>query len=381
MKKTLIALSLVALPVASMADVVLYGNIKGGVEVSKIRRIDQNATTSGTVTNLVDYGSYIGFKGEEQLNGSLKAIWQVEQKVDIAGGAYSGGNGNGFGTQDSFVGLAGDFGTVKAGYQQTPVQELSGKLDVWNYDDAGFATTALTDPDNYPPAAAGLGMFNRGDDARARYVAVTYETPNFNGFSGKVFVSPSDNNSDKFGSTTNANGAPVVTAKTVDAAIYGLSASYTQPNGGFFADLAGTYVRNGQNSAFLRTGLDDDGYRALAQVGYDAQNWMVGAAYQRTADLDYLTSSARSNEVALTGTFNVDQALRLKASAAYGFGFKDINGNKQWNNGKYYQGIVGADYALSKRTVANGQVGYIKIGNSDNRLSYGAVSVGVSHKF
>ena len=35
MKKTLIALALASLPVASMADVVLYGKIAGGVEVTK----------------------------------------------------------------------------------------------------------------------------------------------------------------------------------------------------------------------------------------------------------------------------------------------------------------------------------------------------------
>ena len=35
MKKSLIALTLAALPVAAMADVTLYGQIKAGVEVSK----------------------------------------------------------------------------------------------------------------------------------------------------------------------------------------------------------------------------------------------------------------------------------------------------------------------------------------------------------
>lgn len=368
MKKTLIALALTALPVVSMADVVLYGDIKGGIEVSKAKDV------SGTVTNLVDYGSYIGFKGSEQLNGDLKAIWQVEQGVDIAGGAYGENGTRGFGTKDSFVGLTGGFGTVKAGHQSTPVKELNGKLDVWSYDDGGFATSGTL------PSAAGLGMFTRGTDAVDRYVAVTYETPNFNGVSAKAFVSPSDNNSTKFDPITGD-------AKVEDSSVYGLSASYAQPNGGFFADVAGTYVRDGDTVQRLQAATgsysNNEGYQALAQVGYETQNWMLGAAYQRTHDVSTIrnTPISRSNEAILTGTFNVDPALRLKASGAYGWGFKGADKAKLLGNGKYYQGIIGADYALSKRTVANGQVGYIKFGKDEDKASYGTVSVGVSHKF
>ena len=69
MKKTLIALALTALPVAAMADVVLYGQIKGGVGVTFADGKD-----SGTITQMEDYGSRIGFKGEEDLGNGLKAI-------------------------------------------------------------------------------------------------------------------------------------------------------------------------------------------------------------------------------------------------------------------------------------------------------------------
>ena len=42
MKKSLIALTLAALPVAAMADVTLYGQIKAGVEVSKVKLGEKN---------------------------------------------------------------------------------------------------------------------------------------------------------------------------------------------------------------------------------------------------------------------------------------------------------------------------------------------------
>ena len=69
MKKSLIALTLAALPVAAMADVTLYGQIKAGVEVSKVKLGEQTAKglkatrSSKTATEIADFGSRIGFKG------------------------------------------------------------------------------------------------------------------------------------------------------------------------------------------------------------------------------------------------------------------------------------------------------------------------------
>lgn len=347
MKKTLIALALTTISTAAMADVVLYGQIKGGVEVTKIKGV------SGTTTQIVDYGSRIGFKGQEQLNGDLKAIWQLEQDVNIGGGS------TGFGTRDSFVGLSGNFGTVKAGYQETPVKALNGKLDEWEYDSDD----------------AGLGVFTRDNDASARKLALSYETPNFNGFTAKAYVSPSDNASVDSVAAAN-NPAYQVDG---DSATYGLSASYE--NNGFFADAAGVYVRNGVNNPYSKR----KGYQALAQVGVDNDKVMAGIAYQYSHNVDSMDLDVdRLHEIALTGIYKVDDALRLKGSAAVGLGAKAWGQNqdeKAWGNGKYYQGIIGADYALSKRTVVNGQVGYAQFGNSEYDHKGGTVSVGMSHKF
>ena len=348
MKKTLIALALAALPVASMADVILYGQVKGGVEVGFAqkengKKADENKKST---TQIVDYGSRIGFKGHEHLNGDLKAIWQVEQDVNI------GGVEQGFSTRDSFIGLQGSFGTVKAGYQSTPVRDLNGKLDQWDYSDN----------------AAGLGHFTRKNDARRRATAISYTTPDMGGFSATAYLSPSDNNH-----YTGAYGS-----KYHDNAIYGVGLSYAQPNGGFFADLAGTYVKNGPNNTAPRKSKS---YQALAQVGYETDKVLVGAAYQRASAVDKDYDIV--NEAALSGAYQVDDALRLKATAAYGWGINNKGGNsgKAWGNGKYYQGLVGADYALSKRTVLNAQAGYIQFGKKDEKTSGGIVGVGMSHKF
>lgn len=372
MKKTLLALALAGLSTASMAEVILYGQIKGGVEVTKVRHV------KGTETKIVDYGSRIGFKGQEQLNGDLKAIWQLEQRVDIGGGKTKktydiNGNdvdiegGRGFGTRDSFIGLEGSFGKVRVGHLSTPVKEVNDKLDIWEYADD----------------RAGLGTFVRDNDAVGRRTAISYQTPDFSGFKANVYVSPSDNNSGKAGYS--------------DHAVYGLGAGYNANN--IFADVAGVYVKNGANNhdfkdKALRAGKLKHGYQAVVQGGYDNGKLMAGVAYQRSQNVDDFDTGSLSykvNEVAASVGYTFDDRLTLKGSAAYGFGIKDQDGDKafatssQKGNGKYFQGIIGADYALSKRTVVNGQVGYLQLGNKEyakeTGTSGGTLSVGMKHKF
>lgn len=395
MKKTLIALTLAALPVASMAEVVLYGQIKGGVEVTKAKE------TKGTITNIVDYGSRIGFKGQEQLTDGLKAIWQVEQKVDIAGGGagkqvvtgfYANGDAktagvNGFGTRNSFIGLEGSFGQVKAGYFHNPVGDLNGDLDQWEYSDN----------------AAGLGHFTRSNDVVQRRVGVQYTTPDMGGFTAKAYVSPSDNNR-MGGSDANRNDDDKGN-KRIDRPVYGLAASYQQPGGGFFADVAGTAVKRGANNAELAAreadaqnggkkvkAKDKYGYQALAQAGFRNNNLTAGLAYQYAqnvdgkigddSDNDYL---ARFHEVAASAAYTISDAVTVKGSAAYGFNAKvfdaDANTLAKDKGVKYVQGVLGADYHLSKRTQLNSQIGYIQYGKKEDKDGVGTIGIGVKHKF
>ena len=382
MKKTLIALALVSLPLAASADVVLYGQIKGGVEVSKNFTKAKKDTKKGTLTHIVDYGSRIGFKGHEDLSNNLRAIWQLEQTVSIGGPD----NEKVFGTRDSFIGLNGDFGTVKAGYIETPVKTANGRLDVWEYNDS----------------AAGLGTYTRSNAAVKRAGAISYETPNMAGFSAQAYVSPSDNNNGDEFSFDSYN-------KTKDSAIYGAKVGYE--NSGFFADVAGTYVKNAQagNKKVGTIAAGKDGYQAVANVGYDANNWLAGVSYQQGRYVDTVgsligekTSTAfrpkdsvkdsvikRSQEVAGTVAYTLNDSLRLKGSAAYGFGIKTVDAsddNVSLDKAKYIQGVVGADYLLSKRTALNGQVGYLEFkqpvpNEPSEKWKKGTVSVGMSHKF
>jgi len=147
MNKKLIAVavaSVLAAPVV-MADnsVTIYGVADVGLE-----QVEAKDATAGTAADVVSKSrvtsnsSYIGFKGQEELGGSLKAIWQIEQAIDIDDGG--GASANGFATRDSFVGLSSaQAGTVVMGRLTTPTRAVASKLDVFPGQAGIGADTAI----------------------------------------------------------------------------------------------------------------------------------------------------------------------------------------------------------------------------------------------
>ncbi len=175
MKKSIIALVIAGLPLAASAEVILYGQIKSSVTVGQVKiKGDAGSETSSTATSINDNTSRIGFKGSENLGGDLKAIWQVEQKTAITGGSQ------GFATRDSFIGLQGNFGKIRAGKLSNMLNEMD-TIDPWMYK----------------TNAAGLGIFTRTGNRNA---AVRYDSPDFGGFKFNVSYAPRDNRnpSDKY---------------------------------------------------------------------------------------------------------------------------------------------------------------------------------------
>ena len=104
----------------------------------------------------------------------MKAIWQVEQKTAITGGSQ------GFATRDSFIGLQGNFGKIRAGKLSNMLNEMD-TIDPWMYK----------------TNAAGLGIFTRTGNRNA---ALRYDSPDFGGFKFNVSYAPRDNRnpSDKY---------------------------------------------------------------------------------------------------------------------------------------------------------------------------------------
>lgn len=122
---------LIALAVAGMAstaafaqsNVTIYGLLQPSYDFMDIKG---GTAGSGEGTDMAFNNSRIGFKGEEALGNGLKAIFQIESKVDLVN---KGTGGDSFGDRDSFVGLAGAFGSLTFGNHQTAYKKVADFAD------------------------------------------------------------------------------------------------------------------------------------------------------------------------------------------------------------------------------------------------------------
>ena len=375
MKKSLIALTLAALPVAAMADVTLYGQIKAGVEISKVKLGEQTAAKLGheksskTATEIADFGSRIGFKGHEHLGNNLNAIWQVEQSTSIAGGDKE------WASRESFIGLEGGFGKVRAGKLDSTVKNTSDNVDQWESSNG----------------ALNMSVFTRVDK---RAVSVRYDTPVFSGFSASVQYTPRDN----------ANPSDKYTHNDATRDTYYAGLNYE--NSGFFGQYAGGFRKNSVDVK--------DGHVQRLVAGYDANNLFVSVAGQYAKNWETLGdyAQAQSNGVvtddmrtAGTNASNVVfgtaagldgkgvETVEVAATAAYragnvtprvsyAHGFKAKVDGQKLKGTQYDQVIVGADYDFSKRTTALVSAGWLRGAESGpHKVETISGLVGLRHKF
>jgi predicted porin len=163
------------------------------------------------------YNSRVGFRGREPLGGGLSAIWQMEQRVDFDVGTQV------FANRDSFVGLAGGFGSVKLGRFDTIHNDYGNVTNIFGIKSGHFlsSTSLITD--------SGLGGGGQGFDVR-RSNAVKYETPEFGGFQAGLTWSPDEV---KGNPGRNTNGDLWAAAVKWSAGPLYLSAQYERHNDTF----------------------------------------------------------------------------------------------------------------------------------------------------
>lgn len=135
MKKSLLALAMLgafAGAASAQTNVTIYGIVDAAIEWNNPSGAN-NTTWSMTDgnSNFNKNGSRLGFKGSEDLGGGLSAIFQLENGFNVDSGVQAGAL---FGRQ-AFVGLKGNFGTVKLGRQYNP---MFGALDTIDPFNVGF---------------------------------------------------------------------------------------------------------------------------------------------------------------------------------------------------------------------------------------------------
>jgi predicted porin len=179
MNKKLIALAVagaLAAPWAAQAadNVTIYGTLNMSLE-----SVDNDNPTDARRTRVNSNSSNIGFKGQEDLGGGLKAWFQVENDVRPDGstsGAWAGRN--------SAVGLSGNWGNVFLGRWDEPY-----KLATIGYD--RFYATGMPDIEALIGNNNGVGGTAAGFSNRQPNI-VQYWSPNFAGFSFKVSYAPDE---------------------------------------------------------------------------------------------------------------------------------------------------------------------------------------------
>ncbi|HEZ3735446.1 TPA: porin [Neisseria meningitidis] len=392
MRKKLTALVLSALPLAAVADVSLYGEIKAGVEGRNYqlqlteKPSSTNAKTGNKVevtkaksrirTRISDFGSFIGFKGSEDLGDGLKAVWQLEQDVSVAGGGATQ-----WGNRESFIGLAGEFGTLRAGRVANQFDDASQAIDPW---------------DSNNDVASQLGIFKRHDDMP---VSVRYDSPEFSGFSGSVQFVPAQNSKSAYKpaywTTVNIGSAtttfvPAVVGKPGSDVYY---AGLNYKNGGFAGNYAFKYARHANvgRDAFelflLGSGSDQaKGTDPLKnhQVhrltgGYEEGGLNLALAAQLDLSENGDKTKNSTTEIAATASYRFGNAVP-RISYAHGFDF--IERGKKGENTSYDQIIAGVDYDFSKRTSAIVSGAWLKRNTGiGNYTQINAASVGLRHKF
>lgn len=386
MRKKLTALVLSALPLAAVADVSLYGEIKAGVEGRNYqlqlteKPSSTNAKTGNKVevtkaksrirTRISDFGSFIGFKGSEDLGDGLKAVWQLEQDVSVAGGGATQ-----WGNRESFIGLAGEFGTLRAGRVANQFDDASQAIDPW---------------DSNNDVASQLGIFKRHDDMP---VSVRYDSPEFSGFSGSVQFVPAQNSKSAY------KPAYVDEKKMVHAAVVGKPGSdvyyagLNYKNGGFAGSYAFKYARHanvGRDAfeLFLLGSTSDEAkgtdplknhqvHRLTGGYEEGGLNLALAAQLDLSENADKTKNS--TTEIAATASYRFGNAVP-RISYAHGFDF--IERGKKGENTSYDQIIAGVDYDFSKRTSAIVSGAWLKRNTGiGNYTQINAASVGLRHKF
>ncbi|MFL0810752.1 MAG: porin [Agarilytica sp.] len=117
-----------------------------------------------SMTELKSNASRIGVKGDYKVDDKITAIYKAEFEVQFDDGDKEGET---FSQRNIYLGLKGDFGTVKAGKFDTPLKTAQKKVDLFN-DLEGDIKNVITVNDN------------RADNI------VGYETPEFSNFKGNV---------------------------------------------------------------------------------------------------------------------------------------------------------------------------------------------------
>jgi predicted porin len=310
---------------AQSSGVIIYGRAHLSVESLKS---GARGVTNRSIL-MKNNTSRLGFRGEEDLGEGLKAFFQIEGGVALDDGNTAGSNT--IAGRDSYVGLKGNWGAVKAGGYYHPYDDLHSVAGTHNQIYTGTTNDATL-------WANGSNSKTGGFDERLKN-DVSYETPKIAGFTGKLWYSFIGGPGTKEGEADNAREA------------YAVSSSVMYENGPF--KMAWGHLQQRSMSTFSKAsaaapGFYEDGYSNMLVAGYQFGPLYVGGMYER----DKLSDILASGDDRTRNHFQVNARYALGAHTLGAFLGKsqDWKGSAGVDDSGATMYVLGDNYALSKRT-------------------------------
>jgi predicted porin len=364
----LTSLSLALLGAAGAAQaqssVTLYGVIDTGL--AYVSHANENGDHLFGMVNGTLSGPRWGLKGQEDLGGGLKAIFQLESGFDPGTGQSNQG-GRLFGRQ-AFVGLSGNqWGTVTLGRQYDPSVDMVQGLTGDNYWGAAFATPG--DVDNY-------------DNSLRVNNAVKYVSPVFGGFQFEGIY-----------------GFSNLAGTTGQGQTWGGAATYG--NGPFSIAASYLYVNNpsANRAAGWNSPSSDSLFNTVINAGYDTAHaigiargagqyvfgpFTVGASYSFAQYKNDGNSTFTEQEKFNVANGYVNFQLTPATLLGLGYTYTHASGDTSAN---YHQVSIGADQHASGTqrnadgTTQEAQASISDFGFASGRSHQELVLIGLRHKF
>jgi predicted porin len=339
MKKKVIALGILGGLTGALhaqTSVSIYGSVDGGIR----HRTNVNAAGDSLLT-VGSTGTYnsnrLGFRGVEDLGAGMNAHFTLESGFNSGTGALDN-TVNTLWNRQAFVGIGGTWGALDLGRQYTIGHTTNSAYDPFAYKYTGILPAA--------GAAATAGVRNNN--------AIKY-TGTFGPFTLRALYGMGEQAGSVSDGSTQAVGAAYV------AGPLNVGAAYTkrklQPGTAGFYDNDHYTVGGG-----FRTGP----FRIL--VGYTNEEQDSGTAARNST----------TRNAWLGGTYNITEAFVLTAA------YYDTKLETATATGKRELAMIGATYAMSKRTNLYAEVDVLKLEGVARTVSQDrqrGISMGINHFF
>ncbi|MXN76051.1 porin [Burkholderia sp. 4701] len=326
-------IALLATQADAQSTVTLYGIVDTGVMFihNSGGHATQIAMASGNLS-----GSRFGLKGNEDLGGGLKAVFQIENGFNAANGKLGQGNRM-FGRQ-AYVGLSGNgWGTVTLGRQYDPLIDLVQPVQGDNWLGGFFSSP---------------GDIDNADNSVRINNSIKWSSPNWSGMQLAAMysfggVAGSVGSGQSYSGAASYSTGPVALAAGylhIDNGNATLSSRTTTSADSLFNSSVNNAYASARSINIARAGgsyalgpVTLGGYYSFSQYNPDASStftksekyhngevyavWQVSPALQAQVGYDYMKStgdsSARQHQFSIGADYFVSKRTDFYAVAAY----------------------------------------------------------------